>query len=170
MDRRRDHDIEGRLYSIMLPSVRSAMSLCSATTVLVGPVIGTLGVDVAEGGWGKLTTALQSVDPKKLDELLMLAVRESSLCYRGELISSPMDFDRHFDEFRQDVFPVCIWALWECVRDFFPQLGTFAQKATEMMKTKESPSPENGPKTTGSGVPFGPGTVRGKSFPTGVSR
>lgn len=143
---KREKTINGRQYQMLLPAVRQSMPLCSRLTALVGPALGLLGADPTKGGLESFAAALRDVDPIKADVLFMDAVRASTLCFNSQQISDDLNFERHFSQFRGDVYPVCVWALWECVRDFFPQLAVFLQKFKAAMA---SLSQQDGPTTTG---------------------
>lgn len=147
---RRDNEVNGTLYSLLLPPVRQAMPLCTRTAALLGSVLGSLGERAGGEGMAKFAAALQAVDPAKVDALLMDAVRAVHLSANERPISGDLAFEQHFAERRGDVYPVSVWALWECVRDFFPDLASFAQKATTWAGAA-FPSPTGGGTTTGSG-------------------
>lgn len=143
---KREKTINGRSYQMLLPAVRQSMPLCPRFTALVGPTFGVLGLNADRGGWEVFASVLQGLDPTKADALLMDAVRISNLCFNGQQISDDLNFERHFSQYRGDVYPVCVWALWECVRDFFPQWADFLQKIKSVVA---SLSPTDGPTTTG---------------------
>lgn len=138
---KREKVVDDRVYSMLVPPVRPAMRLCTRVSVLVGPVLGSLvpmvkslGTDVKDAGWDKFRLslddfgpALDKVDPDKVDGLFMEAVTISKLSCGGNTLCTEADFERHFIAHREDVYPVSIWCLWECVRDFFPKSGAFAQ-------------------------------------------
>jgi len=138
---KREKAVDDRVYTMLVPPVRPAMRLCTRVSVLIGPVLGTLipmvkslGTDVENAGWDKLRlslddfgSVLDKVDPDKVDALFMEAVTSSKLTCGGQTLCTEADFERHFMNHRGDVYPVSIWVLWECIRDFFPQLGAFAQ-------------------------------------------
>lgn len=148
------HDLEKREkilgdneYTIILPAVRVSMPLCSAVSVLIAPALTSLGGDNADS-LHALSQALATVDPEKVDDLLMRAVRASKLTCGDNKLTDKLHFQKHFAKNRADVYPVTMWVLWECVRDFFPQAETFSQ----MFKTtlgKEFQSQSAGKKTTG---------------------
>jgi len=127
---KRQTTINDRNYQLLVPPVRQSMPLCTQVAALLGPALGSLGGQADESGWGRFASSLQSVDPLKVDKLFMEAVKISHLCYESKPISDELNFERHFGKHRADVYPVCIWALWECVQDFFPQLATFSQTLT----------------------------------------
>lgn len=145
---RRDTQINDKTYSILTPQVKKAMPLCTHTAVLLGPLLGMLGKDVNQNGLEKFATALQSVDPEKVDALFTRAVSISKLCCNNQPISDDIDFERHFSEHRSEVYQVCIWALWSCVKDFFPKLGNLDQKVQDAMD-KGFKSQPAGQTTTG---------------------
>ena len=158
---KRQTEINDKTYQLLLPSPRQAMPLCTKVAVLLGPVLGALGGDVANGGMARFAQAITNVDPDKVDALFMQAVTISKLCCEGQPISSLNDFERHFAQHRADTYRVVVWCLWECVRDFFPQLGAFAQ--TLKTKAEEFQSQQTGQPTTGSVGPVGQGSAPGKS-------
>jgi len=131
---RRDKELNGKVYSILTPPVRQAMPLCTRVAVLLGPMLGSLNTDTKAGGWDKFAAAIQAVDPAKADALMMDALSISKLGCDGQSVCEPINFERHFDQHRSEVYQVMLWCLWECVKDFFPQLGAFTQIAQEAMK------------------------------------
>lgn len=125
---KRTTTVNDRMYQMILPPVRQAMPLCTEVAVLLGPVLATLGQEADAHALDKLSGALNVVDPVKVDALFMRAVKATHLCYNGQPISDVNDFERHFDPHRRDTYQVCVWCLWESVKDFFPELGAFTQK------------------------------------------
>ena len=132
---KRSKTINGRQYQLLVPPVRQAMPLCTRVAALLGPALGSLGSQADKGGWERFATALQSVDPLKTDACFMDAIQMAHLCFNNQSISDDINFERHFGQFRADVYPVCAWALWECVRDFFPQLTALTQEITAQAST-----------------------------------
>jgi hypothetical protein len=122
---RRDTVINDKMYSILLPTPRKAMPLCTRLAVLFGALIPTLIKEAKSGGMEAFGEALKSVDPDAIDNAFMEAVGISHLCVNNAPISTVMEFDKHFTNYRNEVYQVCAWALWECVKDFFPQLDGF---------------------------------------------
>lgn len=157
---KRIKEINGSTYQLLLPSPRKAMPLCTRTAALIGPLLFSLGKKVAGAdAKGEALTvfanALVSIDPDKLDRLFMDAVDASHLCCEGQPISATIEFEKHFDTHRSDVYQVCCWVLWECVKDFFPASEIFGQlmkKAQEDFRFQT-----DGKQTTGSAAPAGPG-------------
>lgn len=148
-NKRRETEINGVKYIILLPPVRKVMPLCTRVSVLLTPILGTLGKDIKEGGMGKFADAVKSIDPDKLDAIFMRAVEISTLHAGTDTpIFTEIDFERHFDTHRDSVYQVMLWVLWECTRDFFPQVGGFAQKFKEKF-AKEFQSQMDGETTTG---------------------
>jgi len=145
---RRDKIVEGKTYSILMPPVRQAMPICTRLAVLLGPILGTLGSAGEGKGLEKFSAALQAVDPDKVDKLIMDAVRAAHLCCNNAPISGDIDFDKHFNDNRQDVYTVTTWALWEVVKDFFPKSDVLT---LIMGKAKEAAlqSLKDGQTTTG---------------------
>ena len=152
-----------RLYKMLLPPVRQCMVLANRVICLLGLVAGTLKKDVADGGLQSFGAALQTIDPEKLDSLMMDAVAAGKLSCNGENISNGIYFEKHFGQFREDVYPVCFWAIWECVRDFLPHSLTskaFIQ-GVQAKVAKALASAENGSLNGGSGDQSGPDSVPG---------
>lgn len=135
-------------YTLILPPVRQAMAICTRVAVLAGSAMPLLGADANEEGRQGLSTAIAAIDPEKLDALFMEASNASRLTCDGNLISTDLVFAQHFDDCRGDVYPVMLWVLWECVRDFFPQAETFVQKMSTVFG-KVSPFLKDGKPTTG---------------------
>lgn len=129
---KRTKTINGREYALLLPPARKAMILCSKVAVLIGPSLASLGMDIKNAGWAKFAQAVAGIHPDRLDALFMEAVQISGLCYNNQPISTEIDFERHFGNYRGDIYMVCSWALMECVRDFFPQLPDFDQMLAKM--------------------------------------
>ncbi len=115
---KRETTINGRQYQLMLPSVRTRMPLCTRTMALIGPALGALGGQ--EKTLTSFISSFQGFDPDKVDRLMMDAVRASSLSFDGKPICDDLHFEQHFSQCPKDVYQVCAWALWECVRDFLP--------------------------------------------------
>jgi len=146
---KREKTINDRHYQLLLPPVRPAMALCTQVAALLGPALGSLGSQADGEGWGRFSSAIRAVDPSKVDALFMEAVRISLLCHDGKRIVEEKEFNQHFDTFRSDVYPVCLWALWECVRDFFPDSIAFSQLLKRAMvegfaEGLQFPSPKDG--------------------------
>lgn len=155
---RRDKVINEKTYQILVPSVRKSMPLCTRGAALLTPILGslvplakTLRSEANKQGWEMFSEALQDVkiDPEKLDKLFMDAVEASHLCCEGESISGSIAFEKHFTTHRGDVYQVCAWALWEVVKDFFPQLGAFSQIAKKAATEAASKYQKGGAQTTG---------------------
>jgi hypothetical protein len=144
---KREKEINGRQYSMLQASVLQVMPLVSRVTVLLGPVIPALVASAKgkskESGLEKFGAVLQGVDPEKLHSVLMDSIAMGHLTCGNMAVYSDIDFERHFGEFRGDVYQVGLWVLWENVRDFFPILGTFVSKAMTAMET-ESESQTDG--------------------------
>jgi hypothetical protein len=128
---RSDTVINDMQYQMIKPSVRLSMPICTKTAVLLGGVLGGLSslTDAGADGLNKFSGAIASVDPIKLDALFMEAISAGHLHAQSKPISDQIAFEQHFTDRRGDVYQVCVWCLWEIVKDFFPQLGAFAQKA-----------------------------------------
>jgi hypothetical protein len=152
---RKDLQLNNKQYSILLPPPTAAMPLCSRAAVLVGSFAGLLA-DIKTLGdttlskeqrlascLEKLGDALKGVDPIATNGLMMDAAYAGKLTCDGQSISVPIDFDRHFDNHRGEVYQVLVWCLWECVADFFPQLGTFTQQMKSAAATAFQ-SPKDG--------------------------
>lgn len=142
----REKVINERTYSILLPPVTKAMRLCNEAAVLFGPLVGAVGAQADTGGWQVMAMLLKAVDPTALDRLLMQVVQEAKLTVDKMPICSQTTFETHFDSHRSDTYPVLMWALWECVKDFFPDWAALAQKVTAAVtKAAASPSQQTGP-------------------------
>jgi len=138
---KREKNINGRVYTLLTPPVRQAMPICTNLATLLGPVIGSLGSDVKAGGMLKFASALQGVDPASLDSLFMRAIEVAKLTHEGIPITDEVSFERHFGQHPGDVYQVCAWALWECAKDFFPQLDALRQMTQQAMAgVSQSPS------------------------------
>lgn len=163
MPERRDHVIEDRTYSILVPSAFKGVLLSTRTAVLMGPLVSMFSdlssvVDPKAPKELKLRKALEKfgqvltkMDPEATTKLMMDAVYEAHLTVNGKTpISEPLDFDQHFESHKSDVFSVLMWCLWECVCDFFPraQLETFIQTAKKAAG-EAFQSPPTGPSTIG---------------------
>lgn len=171
---RRDKQVDGRLYSIMLPAPTAGMPLCARAAVVVGPLMGLFAdarsllnekmSDEERKGLvlEKFGSVLKSCDPVAINQLMLDAAFCARLSCDGELVANQATFDRHFASYRPDVFPILIWCLWECISDFFPELGTFAQ-AARVAAVRAFGSPKAGPATTGSddrsGMASAPGEI-----------
>jgi len=130
-------------YAMLLPAPRPAMKLCNRVALLLGPALATLGKDLKEGGQDALGKALLGIDPDVVDALFMDAIKEAKVQYGSMNLADPILFTKHFDTNRGDIYPVCVWCLFECVKDFFPQLGAFAQVA-KVAAEKAFQSPQDG--------------------------
>lgn len=117
---KRETVVNDKKYEMILPAVRKGMPLGNKALVLVGPLFSSLGADAKAGGMAAFGKLLQGVDPLAVDALLMEAVSISHLCCNGESISAEINFEKHFNQYRNEVYQVCVWCLWESVRDFFP--------------------------------------------------
>ncbi len=135
-------------YVLILPPVRQAMAICTRVAVLAGSAMPLLGADATTEGRQEFSAAIAAIDPEKLDALFMDTSNASRLTCNGNLISTDLVFSQHFDNCRGDVYPVMLWVLWECVRDFFPQAESFVQKMTAVFG-KVSPFLQDGKPTTG---------------------
>lgn len=137
---KREKTVGGMNYSILLPPPTRSMSLCSEAAVLFGPIIGGLSAQAASGGWELFSILMRSVEPGALDRILMRAVMEGKLTVDGTPICDQTTFDLHFTEFRSNLYPVCFWALWESVKDFFPADLANCFPAVSQILTKASQS------------------------------
>ena len=159
---RRDTVINGRKYSILQPPVLVAMPLCTRVAALIGPLIATLGADVKSGGWGKFASAIQATDPAKANELMMDAAVAAKLSYGNDPVFDQVNFERHFGQFRGDVYQALSWCLWETVKDFFPELAALLPKIKAVVM-KELQSQMAGQSTGGSGDQSGLGSAPGQT-------
>lgn len=158
---RRDTEINGRTYSMLLPSPLKALPLCNRVGTLVAPLLGKVGSQfkLGEGSakdqaqqllgpmLNSLGDALHELNSEKLTNVLTDAAFASKLTCNGELINSPAMFEKHFSQYREDMYQALIWCVWECVKDFFPQAERFIQMTRTV--AKESLSPTGGQKITG---------------------
>lgn len=158
----RIHQLEDRTYAIMPPVPTVAMLLVNRVAVLLGPLLSTLSVDIKDGGWTKFATALQGLDPEKTQSLLMDSVKAARLCVNNESIFEPMMFNKHFSNYRQEVYEVSLWVTWECVKDFFPNLEGLKGTVLSAIQ-KVSPFPPAGQGTSGLADQSGPGTAPGQT-------
>lgn len=123
----RDYTVNGNNYKILIPSARKSMKVAEKASLLLGPVVATLGLD-AETGMEKLSASLRGVDSEAVDNLLMSAASISNLSFENQTVAdSEGKFDVHFHDKRQDVFPVLVWCLWENIKDFLPSLAAYGQ-------------------------------------------
>lgn len=143
------------------------MGLCTESAVLLAPIMGGLGASVEAGGFSMFSLLLRGVDPGALNGLLLRAVEVAKLSCAGQPICDVASFERHFDEHRQDLYQVCFWTLWECVRDFLPDLSALSRVLPERMRAAASQFLKDGVPTTGSGVPSGSGCAPGGTCATG---
>lgn len=141
MAEKRILQLNDKTYAIILPAPTKCMPLCNKVATLLGPLLGCLKEQADKSGWQKFAAALANVDADVVQSLFMKAVEDAHLCVEGQPISSQLAFDTHFDQYRSEVYHVCAWVLWECVRDFFPELGPLAQMAKEAaVKGFQSPT------------------------------
>ena len=123
----RDYTVNGNNYKILIPSARKSMKVAEKASLLLGPVVATLGLN-AETGMEKLSASLRGVDSEAVDNLLMSAASISNLSFNDQTVAdSEGKFDVHFHDKRQDVFPVLVWCLWENIKDFLPSLAAYGQ-------------------------------------------
>lgn len=174
-DNHRSHTVNGKTYSMILPPPLQAMPLCNRVAILIGPLVGKVGSELKLGGetltsqaqnllapmLNSFGSALQELDPTKLTAILTDAAYAGKLCCDGQAVCSPVDFERHFNANRADLYPALVWCVWESVKDFFPQLEGFIQ--TARAAAVESLSPRDGARTGGSDDPAGRGSVPGLS-------
>ena len=138
---KREKIINQRRYQLILPPPTQAMGLCTRTMALLGPLLGGIaGVAADEKGWSKLAESLQQLDPVKTNQLLMDAAFTSLLYYSETRISDEKSFNAHFDQYRADMYPVCVWALWESVHDFFPDFTGYIQKLQTVVGSQFPPA------------------------------
>ena len=166
IENKRETVINNRNYSILLPAVTVCIPLCNRTVALLAPVLSE-GLAAATVGDAKnlqakaaaiigpalvsLTGALGKVDPDAAYKLLKDAAVGAHLSCENAPVSAGSDFEKHFSEYRQDVYPALGWALWECVKDFFPKLEGEAFRVLKGEAVKAWQSPTGGPRVTGSG-------------------
>ena len=128
---KREYQLNNKTYQILTPPVRVSMPLCNRVAVLIAPALTSLGMDIAKGGKEAFASAISSCDPIAIDELFMDSIKAAKLHCAGMPVYDPVPFDQHFEKNKGDVYPVCVWVIWECVKDFFPQLGVFIPKMKE---------------------------------------
>ena len=161
---RRSHTFDGKRYEIILPDVISASNLNTETIGCFGALVGGLGaalpiltgLQTGSGATAALeafASLLQKTDSQRVNEIFREAVGLGKLSCDGREIHEKSQYLLHFGqvENRKALYPVSAWALWECVRDFFPAWGALLSKIgnTSGRWGKESPSPKDGQKTTG---------------------
>ena len=159
--------INERQYKILLPPVKDRMLLANRLATQLGKAIGAIGVKtydevskflrsesngktisqlISESpaiiagiteGFGGVVSA---VDPDAMLEMMTGAVSKSHLSCNGKAVGSEFDFERHFEEHPEDVYPACLWCLWECTRDFLPRSlrdsGQGVEKFKEEFKSR----------------------------------
>jgi len=159
MSIKRELQIGDRVYGMLVPPVKIGLPLCTKTAVLVAPLLSGLGQQVGELTKDKSSEkALQifagtisNLDPDKLNLLFDSAFRMSKVSVNGiSICDTDLAFEQHFSGYREDLYQVYFWCLWEVVKDFFPIAGIFTQlktkfmgKLDELMK-EESSSPQVG--------------------------
>ena len=141
---KRETTINERRYQMLTPSVDQAMPLCARTASLLAPTMAAAGAMANKEGWGSLANTLQSVDALKVNQLLKDAMSVAGVCYNNQPVYDMVSFEKHFDQLRQDVYPVGMWALWECVRDFFPDWAAYIQTFMAAGKAALSKSQTDG--------------------------
>jgi hypothetical protein len=168
----RDKKIGETLYQIILPPPTACVPICNRTAVLLAPVLsGGLGASVegvlSAGSVAEkiknllgpalisMTSALSKADPDAANALMMDAIKTAHLCADGKAISVPATFDQHFGEHRSDTYPIMVWVLWECVKDFFPKPEGSTLQTTVKGTLAAFLSQTGGSQTGGSGDPAG---------------
>ena len=129
---------------MLVPPPTKSIPLANRVIKQIAEAIPVLVQEVKEGSTAaemgtKFAAALKSVDPLELFEIFMEAVYNSHLVYCKEHtqeipISTREGFDRHFSECRKDVYPVCIWVVWQTVQDFLSIAEALPQKAPARRK------------------------------------
>jgi hypothetical protein len=71
----------------------------------------------------------------------------SKLSCNDKSIFEPVPFDKHFDDHRKDLYPACLWALWEQIDPFLPDW--VRSVLVKKMTTEESRSQTDGASTIG---------------------
>jgi hypothetical protein len=140
--------INERQYKILLPPVTERMLLANRLAAQLGKAIGAIGQKTYDelakflqserdgktiaqlitdnpmtisgiiSGAGGMLSAL---DPEKMLALMTNAAARSHLACAGKSAGTEIDFERHFNEYPEDVYHACLWCLWECTRDFLPR-------------------------------------------------
>lgn len=140
--------INDRQYKILLPAVTKRMLLANRLSVQFGKAIGAIGQKaydelskflqserngktiaqlitenpmtisgIVDGAGGMLS----AIDPDKMLALMTNSATLANLSCNGKGAGNEIDFERHFNEYPEDVYPACLWCLWECTRDFLPR-------------------------------------------------
>lgn len=158
---RRDTLVKGKTYSIIPPPPLQGLPLCTRTAILLGPTLGKLGPQIqlalkSDGleqligpMMASLGSALQETDPDKASKLLVDAAFASKLTCDGEPICSQAAFERHFSSYRDEMYQILVWCLWEVTKDFFPGAETFLRTAKAAAQESASRSPKAGQTTGG---------------------
>lgn len=147
--KRPELSINGKAYQLVLAPPSKCMGLATRVILLLGSIIPTLGKDIKKGGWGAFASALSGADPDKIEALFVDAVTINKLHCDNEEVFTETGFDKHFDKYRNELFQVRAWALWESVRDFLPQGVASAIQKQSSALTEEFKSPETGQANTG---------------------
>jgi hypothetical protein len=147
---RRDKEINGKTYSILLPSPKAAMGLCTEAGIMFAPLLGGIGAITEGAGVQVLSMMVRGVNPEVLNAMFLRVVEMSKLSCNNQPVCDTVTFEQHFDNNRKDLYPVCGWALWECTRDFLPDLGSLSQNAkVKTILEMLSKFQKDGPSTTG---------------------
>jgi hypothetical protein len=149
----RTKEINDKIYSLTLPPPLQAMPICNRAATLIGPLLSKVGGELRLGQGdikqqaqdllkpmlNSFGSALQEIDSDRLGVLMFDAAVAAKLHCDKEGVCTQSEIERHFDENRADMYPVLLWCVWECVKDFFPQLEGFAQVAKAAAKESLSP-------------------------------
>lgn len=161
----RSFKVNEKTYQMLRPAVEPAMMLCNKVSILLGPVMANLFQD-SKDGLALFASSIKAIDPGTLQVLIKEALKISMLECEGKTLSNKIEFEKHFDDDRGSIYPVCLRCLWECVKDFFPLPGTFGQKWLAKMAEKASLFQPGGKSTGGSEGPSGQGCADGPNSKT----
>lgn len=119
--------IEDREYGLHKMPPKKAVSfgfkVLGALAPALGGAVGSLDSMKDQQKIGEvILAALAQVDPEKLEQLAETALAHE--VYAGDQkLSNPSVFNKHFQDYPGDYFPVAIWAIWENAKDFFVKSG-----------------------------------------------
>ena len=157
---RRDKEINGKTYALLVPAVKPAFKLANRTAVVLAPLLGGFGANAASGGFEIFSMLLRGVDSEAVDEIFLRAVEISKLSCGKYTLSAIDQFEQHFSENRKDLYQACAWALWEIVSPFLPELDAIVSKM-KTITNLASRFRTDGMTTIGSEDRSGPDTADG---------
>jgi hypothetical protein len=135
------HTIAGRRYELTkLPIITSGRIAARVGSKLV-PAITSISIpdiqsckdgdiDSIKKALGSLSGVLDKIDPELIFDDAMECIR-NGCTVDGIPISQHHDFEKHFSECPQDLFPALIWALKENIGGFFDLAALFQSKKQE---------------------------------------